>query len=745
MLKRILVLYIAFVASLTAFANPARMGRIYLSQPDGSGFYARFHGDEMLRVKVTEDGCAIVQDESGWWCYAEYDSEGRKTSTGCRVGKDNVSNAIAKSREIPYTALAQARTALKSNVWEEEVAERDILSRIRKQKSTKATSDEPVDKFGLVILVQFKGQNEKFTYTKKDFEDMLTKKGYALNGATGSAKEYFDAQFNGKYNFTFDVSEIVTLDKEAAYYGGNNASGQDKNPHLMVMEACQLADAEINFAKYDQDGDGQVDNVFVFFAGNDEAQGASEDQIWSHAWYIKDGAGKNLILDGVRINRYACTSELTMLSYTDSVIASIGTFCHEYAHTFGLPDLYDTDYQEGGQAAATWNRLSLMDGGSYNNNGNTPPNLNAVEREVLGLNEPDLLVRSGKYALKSIAENKSYKIESDNDGEYYLLECRTNEGWDRYIGGSGMLIYHIDRSLNNAGHSAVYNRAVTAAQRWGNSNEVNAYAAHQCADLVEADGRRDSYTSPYDTQYQNYVNSLQGVFFPYGNVTHLSSDTYPGLTCWGDSKIDRTISSIEFDGTQASFKFYNSSIGALPVPTNLKVEAYQDAAIVKFSSSFAFSGMARIECKQSGQLINTFEVESYEESSWAYTLEGLDLSTSYVLYVYFFEGEFDGNKTSLSFMTKKKQNTDYPYIYLANVKRAEDGAFAVGAKLPLKLFNAQGAQEIKWTFNGNPITVGADCYYTVTRKGTLRAHITWEDGSEEVVMKEINIGETQDE
>ena len=96
-------------------------------------------------------------------------------------------------------------------------------------------------------------------------------------------------------------------------------------------------------------------------------------------------------------------------------------------------------------------------------------------------------------------------------------------------------------------------------------------------------------------------------------------------------------------------------------------------------------------------------------------------------------------------MTKRKQNTAGPYIYLANVKRAENGAFPIGTKLPLKLFNALEAKKIRWTFNGSPVTVGPDCYYTVTRKGTLRAYVTWEDGSEEVVMKEINIGEIQDE
>ena len=744
-MKRILLFYIFIFLFLTAVAKPSRIGTLRLSQPDGSAFSAKFYGDELMRIKVTEDGCAIIQDESGWWCYAEYDSYGRKYSTGCRVGGNVSADVQARSRDIPFEAISEAKSAMRAQVLNQEIEDRNLLTRIQSTRGMCSVSDIPVDKFGLVILAQFKGNNEKFRYTKQDFENMLMQDGYSLYGADGSAKEYFDAQFKGKYNFHFDVTEIVTLDKEIAYYGGNNDSGQDINPHLMIMEACQLADAEVNFAKYDQDQNGQVDNVFVFFAGEDEAEGASENQIWSHAWYVKDGAGKNLILDGVRINRYACASELRRVTDTESTMTSIGTFCHEYAHTFGLPDLYDTDYQTGGQAAGIWQSISLMDAGNYNNDGNTPPNFTSVERNYLSMNEPEVLEVSGDYILQPIDQGRYYKIDSGNDGEYYLIECRDGTGWDRYVGGTGMLVYHIDRTHGNSWYSSRYDVNLTAAERWNKYNEVNAFASHQCADLIEADGRKDSYINRDDPTFKNYLNSLQGVFFPYGNVNSLTSDSSPGFSCWGEGHIDKAVSNIAFDGKQVSFKFHSSSVGAIPTPVNISIEPFQDAAIVEFSSSFAFNGTARIQCKQSGEVIKTIDVPSYKESSWAYTLEGLDLSTSYVLIISFVVDDIDGTAGSKSFMTKRAQGSDCPYIYLAKVKRTENGAFHIGSKLPLKLFNAHKAREIRWTFDGSPVEVGPDCYYTVTRKGTLRAHVIWDDGSEEVVLKEINIGEIQDE
>ena len=740
-MKRILLFYIFIFLFLMAAAKPSRIGVLRLSQPDGSVFSARFYGDELIRIKVTEDGCAIIQDESGWWCYAEYDSDGRKYSTGYRVGENVAADVLSRSREIPFDAISETKSAMRARVFGEEIQDRNLLARIQSKRDSDSSSDTPVDKYGLVILAQFKGADEKFRFTKQDFENLLMQDGYSAYGADGSAKEYFDAQFKGKYNFHFDVTEIVTLDKEVSYYGGNDNSGQDKNPHLMIIDACKLADAQVDFAKYDQDQDGQVDNVFVFFAGEDEAEGASENQIWSHAWYIKDGAGENLILDKVRINRYACSAELKRVNNSPSTMTSIGTFCHEYAHTFGLPDLYDTDYQRGGQAAGTWHSISLMDGGNYNNGGNTPPNFTAVERDFLRLNEPEVIVSSGDYILQPIDQGRYYKIDSNDDGEYYLMECRAGTGWDRYIGGSGMLVYHIDRSLNNAGYSSRYDVNLKAVDRWTKYNEVNALASHQCADLIEADGRMDSYTNPDDLNY----SSLQGIFFPYGNVTSLTQDSHPGFSWWEGGSIDKAISNITFDGKQVSFRFHGSSVGAIPTPVNIKVEPYQDAAIVKFSSSFPYNGTARIQCKQSGEVIKTVDVTSYQESTWAYTLEGLDMSTSYVLAISFITGGFEGNSESISFMTKRNQGTDCPYIYLVNVKRTDEGTFPIGAKLPLKLFNAHKAKEIRWTFNGSPIEVEDDCYYTVTCKGTLRAHVLWEDGSEEIVLKEINIGELEDE
>jgi len=354
---RTLLTILLIISGISAFGRPVKPGTHTITQPDGTTFQAKAIGDEFYRLKMTLDGHAVVKGEDGWWCYASFDSEGKRTSSGHKVGKDSPS---IPGSTIPYEKLREIARE-KRRAGSDEPRE-PLMRRILKNKGIQTKADGKATKHGLVILAQY--ADVPFTFKKENFERMLTQEGYSYNGATGCAKEYFNAQFEGMVEFDFDVSEIVTLSRNRAFYGANDESGQDRRPAEMIAEACELADKDIDFSLYDDDGDGYVDNVFLFFAGGDEAEDIEmEDYIWSHAWYIYSGAGIRLTLDGKMIDRYACTSELSIQEDGSDDIAGIGTFCHEYSHTFDLPDFYDTDYDEaGGWAAGLWLSTSLMDG-----------------------------------------------------------------------------------------------------------------------------------------------------------------------------------------------------------------------------------------------------------------------------------------------------------------------------------------------------------------------------------------------
>lgn len=713
-------------------ASPARNGNIILFQPDGTSFTAVFKGDESTKIKTTSEGHAIIQDKDGWWCYAIYDADGGKCSSGWKVGQDVPSEITSESLQIPYGILSSNGAMIRKrlDILNGDTALKKMVRRQRNlTKADEGEAEETPVKHGLVILASFRDVD--FKNGRASFENLLKKEGYSFNGATGCAKEYFDAQFNGKIKFDFHVSEIVTLPKNRAYYGGNDTYGDDRNPAEMIKDACILADDAVDFSLYDDDGDGEVDNVFVFFAGPDEAEGADENCIWSHAWYLQDGAGIRLVLDGKTINRYACTSELTR-SYTSTgtvveYMTSIGTFCHEYSHTFGLPDFYDTDYDdEGGWAAGLW-KTSLMDTGNQNNSGNTPPYYNAIERELLGISDPVTLNTTGRYTLDPIDKNGTcYRIDTDQEGEYFLFECRAAEGWDKHIGGSGMLIYHIDRS--NA-----------VMERWDYYNTVNADHSHQCADLIEADGRKDSFGSMEEKA--NLSKSLSGVFFPYGSTTSFTPDGSPSFRFWSGAESPYALVSIKKENSVITFNLIeDGKTGTPPDAVNMSYEAFADAAIIRFESSYLFNGEAQAVWGRKDQEDKEITVTPYALGKYSVTLEGLESSKTYNLKVTFILDGLEGNTEDISFMTKRMPDVDWPYIYLGSMERDSNGHFLEGGRFPMRVYNAADAAEIRWTFNGEKITPEGDGYWTLKGNGTLQALIIWEDGRRETVTKEIITG-----
>lgn len=726
------LIFLTLILSLTVHCRPARKGIIPLMQPDGTVFDARLKGDEFYRLTTTADGCAVVQDEDGWWCYAVFDDEGNRSSSGCRVGTKVPAAILSESRMIPYGTLAAAAGTKRrmlpldgKGIW---------------GKSDPVTRSGSLSvKHGIVILAQF--SDVRFEYGEQDFIDLLTKDGYSRNGATGSVKEYFKEQFGGKTDFEFEVSDIVTLPGKRADYGSNLPNGDDRDPARMIIEACQAADGQIDFTLYDDDKDGKIDNVFVFFAGGDEAEGAGEECIWSHSWYIYEGAEQSIVLDGKQLDRYACCSELTgRQDGIASTLTGIGTFCHEYGHTLGLADLYDTDYEgSGGEAAGLWVWTSLMDGGNQNNQGNTPPYLNAIEREMLGICEPVRIDSDGSYSLGPIDKtNTVYRLDTDNEDEYYLLECRSSEGWDAHIGGKGMLVYHIDRSDRSSGYSEFYRRNLKASERWGSANEVNCRPDHQCADLLEADGRNDISPDMSSTD-------ISSIFFPQDSISSIVPDGTPGFRFWSGTLGAASLSDIRWENGTIRFNVCGISENKVPPGVSeMEIETFTDAAIIRFESDRLFNGNAIVEWGRPGDKPQTTVIQAYEPGKFAVLLERLQPDNrTYDASFCFETGGVKGESRKISFMTRKSPAVGWPYIYMNGVPKNADGTIPYGSPAPLRVYNASDAAEISWTFNGRNIAVEGDQYYKIVESGILKAHIIWEDGREDIVVKEIILSEEE--
>ncbi len=504
MIKRIYTIVISvFFVCLCAQAIPAKPGIIKVQQPDGSEVNIRLYGDEFFSYATTEDGY-LIKSVAGQWEYAKWDGE-KAVSIGVKakdaVNRDSNDDLIL-GKIKPFALSASRINAL-----------RNKSISLKNMSSPSNRTPNEVAK-GLVVLVNFSDKVFKSATPKADFDSLLNEDGYSENGAIGSARNYFQDMSYNTYNPHFDVFGPVTLDQNMAYYGAPDEDSNDARPAQMVVDAMAklMASAEaanIDLSDYDGDGDGNVDNIFVFYAGNAQSSGAHENTIWPHKWgvYIGYNAEGEVEYQGKTISMYACASELRGISSAFSM-TGIGTFCHEFTHVLGLPDIYDTDYS-GHKTSGKWD---IMDSGGHNGDGCVPAAYTAYERFFMDWVKPTILNTAGEYTLDLINESDSgayiitntgshnFDAANPNPAVYFTLESRAQEGWDAFIPGNGMLITKIQYNNNtwesNTVNNDPNNMGVDIIEADGN---VSSDHIGKQGDAFPVYGRVDSYT-PY-TQY----------------------------------------------------------------------------------------------------------------------------------------------------------------------------------------------------------------------------------------------------
>ena len=720
----LMLLLSAILLSTKLMAVPAR-GRVTLEQPDGSRIEALLRGDEFLHVLTDLQGHSLVRGEDGYYCYARYGIDGIPLSTGYRVGEPAPWVILSGSSYVPYPILALHAAAKRESVARLRQAHAAAARGNRPLLAPGQAPEGPVRKHCIVLLAEF--SDVKMHFDRNDFVGLVTAAGYDYNGAEGSVLDYYNAQLGGVYSFAFDVGPLVTLDGTQRDYGRHQGRDNDADPAGLVAEACVKShELGIDFSRYDDDEDGEVDNVFVMVAGKDEAEGGGEDCIWSHQWYLYEGAGIDLVLDGKRINSYAMSTELGLDAEGAFAFTSIGSFCHEFGHTLGLMDMYDTDYEgSGGNAQGLWGTLSLMDSGCYNNGGNTPPNFTAVDYDMLGTGMPQELA-IGTWELEPIGENRRFfRMETGVEGEYYLFECRNNqEGWDRFIGGKGLLIYHIDKSNRDAGYSDQARSVISAAYRWP-FNEINCRPDHQCADLIEA------VPQPV---------SRSQLFFPGDGITAFTTETDPAFLFWDGTPSPLALTNIAQAGERVSFRVSDTQDALIPNVTGLTADVFQDAAILQWAADRAsFQGTAVVSWGPSGSEQGRQSVLAYEDGLYALTIEGLSPRTAYTVTVYFDNDGISGPSEQIHFTTRSMYDDGIPFIFLTNLPRQPDQTFPAGTQLPLRVYNLPAGSTVEWFFSGRAIQPAGNGYYPLVRSGTLKAHVSYPDGGTDDIIKEITV------
>jgi len=525
--KTIATTIITAAGTLAALAVPAKPGLLPMTQPDGTVVNVRLLGDEFHHYYVSEDGYYLVNDNETFY-YANVNADGLTVRSDIKAAPASARSAEAKAylstvdmarveKVMQNTADARlTRMAQTTNIPAPAFAPASL-------KAAPGPGLFPGTHFpaqgkqkGLVILVEYKDIKMTLSNPYDYFNRMLNEEGFSSYNGTGSARDFFLESSMGQFDPEFDVYGPVTLSQNRAYYGGNGYGGDDQRPAHMVQEACDLLDGVIDFSQYDRDGDGEVDNVFVFYAGRGEASGGPAESVWPHAWNVEYGIGYQPEYDGVKVSRYACSNE-----YESGRPDGVGTFIHEFSHVMGLPDLYATSYT----SSFTPGSWSCMDYGPYNNNGCTPPLYGAFERYALGWMEPLEVSVPVNATLEPIGTNMAGIIKTSKANEFFLLENRQKTSWDKYIPGHGMLVWHVD-----------YNEGI-----W-NSNKVNNTPSHQYVDIEEADGTQNE-------------GSRAGDAFPgTSNKTSFTDTGTPNMKTWGGVALNKPITDIAENNGIITFK-----------------------------------------------------------------------------------------------------------------------------------------------------------------------------------------------
>ena len=522
-MKKTVLILITLLCHLASHASKGWPYPITVSQPDGTQLTVRINGDADFNWVSTLDGVVLKQEGNGYFV-ANIDTNGMLSSSGTLAHdadkRSSAEQSLCKKQDVKAFLTVNTRP------------ERLAATRGFGGKGSTSFFPHTGSPRAIVLLVQFANRPFK-VQPRKAFNQYLNSMadrhqdfGNAEDRNTGSVKKYFSDMSGGKFKPQFDLYGPITMPKNVAYYGEGSSSMERYRE--LVSEACTMMDDSLDFSKYDADKDGNVDLVYIIYAGYGESVSSIESTLWPKAFVC----GTEIKKDGKYVRLAGISNELNgrpdgnYNSKSGLLINGVGLFCHEFSHCMGLPDFYPTvspqwttanDKQDfeayDNQGMEDWD---VMDNGIYLYNGYSPTAYTAWEREKMGWLTIETLTKEGKVELKSIDEGgKAYRIKNDKNtsgNEYYIVENIQAKGWNKKLPASGMMVSHVEYEP----------RAFSVFH--GGDNSVNNIKKHPRMTIVPADGYLPS-------SYRKVPNSSTETW-PHIKVDQykeqLAGDLYPG-------------------------------------------------------------------------------------------------------------------------------------------------------------------------------------------------------------------------
>ena len=434
-------------------------------------------------------------------------------------------------------------------------------TRLRSARRTSEVNPYIGDRRQLVILVAFADRSFKDdeTTTMELWDKIFNTKNLTEAPYKGSVHDYFFAQSYSQLNLTFDL-QYVQLSENCEKYRSwdmryDDPADNDDNSQYLVQDIMEvLKTRDIDWSLYDWDGDGYVNQLLIVYAGEGMNDGGGKNSIWPHQWWLSEHLKdhqSDVYCDPVKVNygdKDYLVDSYCAIEEIGGSYASFGTICHEYSHCFGFPDFYNSATRYVG----AWD---LMDDGNYNGGGYCPPGYSAHERMLMGwlditeLSEPTVINDLGSLEEQS----QAYLIRNDGyANEYYIVENRQQTGWDQYLPGSGIVIFHIDYD-EDVWENGLPNKPSHKRYTIIPANNITSYSRK---DAVE-------WTYPYGEN-----DSLTNLSKPAASLLHENID--------GTKFMNKPIWNMEVTGGVASFTFIEEPTGIWERKTEGKAEILFD-------------------------------------------------------------------------------------------------------------------------------------------------------------------------
>ena len=517
-MKKYIVAFVALFISIATFSDPARTDSLCVIQPNGDTLWTYLHGDEFYHWRSTIDGYVIVRDTDNYFYYAVVDADSIQASN---IIARNLENRSVVEREFVNTNSALVQQFIHSTIQDiDKTIEPNDTSLLPPRQDVVSNNGtrEPVvgTRKILTILIDFKDYS--FTRTQAEFDLLMNREYGAVGLNNGSVRRYYQENSYGQLDVVSTVVGPFRAEKKRKEYAWKHTGkwwDGTFDIRRLVREAINHAKECVDFSTLDGDGDGYVDCVHVVFAGEGLSSGSNDSYIWPHSSILQNEIEE----DGVKIQRYMITPEL----YLSGQIATIGTICHELGHVLGAPDYYDLHSDiNSNECFRAIGEYDVMSGGQWNKSGECPAHHNPYTKcYIFGWDTPTTITAAtAEYTISSATTSKGnfYRIDTQTEGEFFLLEHRSYHWFDKFLPITGLLIYHAHKDLESA---------------INNDEDIN--CAHPLKlYLVNASAESNPNSSPTSYAIMDAKRAFPGVW---QNKTMFTSTTIPSAKAWNGSDL----------------------------------------------------------------------------------------------------------------------------------------------------------------------------------------------------------------